>query len=99
MSPDAAALLDAYDTQLRTDAETPGAESVVVVGPLRLVRFVAWPMVGVSILLLVLTQTSLGVEVNGNKNWLALGPFLVQPSEVAKFAMVLWCADVYALMV
>lgn len=32
-------LLTAYDDQLRTDAETPGAESVTRHGPLRLVRF------------------------------------------------------------
>ncbi|WP_344778401.1 GNAT family N-acetyltransferase [Nocardioides panacisoli] len=32
-------LLAAYDEQLRTDAETPGALSVVVLGPLRLVTF------------------------------------------------------------
>jgi cell division protein FtsW len=64
--------------------------------PLRLLRFAAWPMVGVSLVLLVLTQTSMGVEVNGNKNWLALGPLQIQPSEIAKFSMVLWCADVYA---
>src|SRR3954452_18869877 len=64
--------------------------------PLRVLRFLAWPMVAVSLVLLVLTQTSLGVEVNGNKNWLAVGPLQIQPSEIAKFSMVLWCADVYA---
>lgn len=64
--------------------------------PLRVLRFAAWPMLLVAILLLALTQTSLGVEVNGNKNWLGFGPIQIQPSEVAKFAMVLWCADVYA---
>lgn len=32
-------LLAAYDDQLRTDAETPGATSVTRLGPLRLVRF------------------------------------------------------------
>jgi cell division protein FtsW len=64
--------------------------------PLKLLRFAAWPLVLVSLVLLVLTQTSLGVEVNGNKNWLALGPLQIQPSEVAKFSLVLWCADVYA---
>jgi ribosomal protein S18 acetylase RimI-like enzyme len=31
--------LDAYDRRLRTDAETPGAESVVRLGPLRLATF------------------------------------------------------------
>jgi len=64
--------------------------------PLKLLRFAAWPMVGVSLVLLILTQTSLGVSVNGNQNWLGLGPLQIQPSEIAKFSMVLWCADVYA---
>jgi hypothetical protein len=36
---DAATLLAAYDEQLRTDAETPGADSVTRHGPLRLVTF------------------------------------------------------------
>ncbi len=39
MTPTAAELLAAYDEQLRTDAETPGAISVVGLGPLRLVSF------------------------------------------------------------
>ncbi|MCW2785725.1 MAG: cell division-specific peptidoglycan biosynthesis regulator FtsW [Marmoricola sp.] len=65
--------------------------------PLKVLRFAAWPMLAVSVLLLILTQTSLGVSVNGNQNWLSLGgPLQIQPSEVTKFAMVLWCADVYA---
>ncbi len=37
--PTAAELLAAYDEQLRTDAETPGAVSVTRLGPLRLVTF------------------------------------------------------------
>jgi cell division protein FtsW len=65
--------------------------------PLRLLRASAWPMLALSVVLLALTQTSMGVSVNGNKNWLSLGAGLqIQPSEVAKFAMILWCADVYA---
>ena len=39
MTADPAALLEAYDTQLRTDAETPGATAVARLGPLHLVRF------------------------------------------------------------
>ena len=38
----------------------------------------------------------LGVEVNGNTNWLGLGPIQVQPAEVAKLAIVLWAAHIYA---
>ncbi len=64
--------------------------------PLRTLRILAWPGLLLAISMLALTQTGLGVEVNGNQNWLGLGPVQVQPSEVAKFAMVLWCADVYA---
>jgi cell division protein FtsW len=64
--------------------------------PHKLLRMAAWPMLAAAIVLLALTQTSLGVEVNGNKNWLGVGPLQVQPSEIAKFAMVFWTADVYA---
>jgi len=64
--------------------------------PLKMLRMAAWPMLAVSVVMLALTQTGLGKSVNGNQNWLGVGSFVVQPSEVAKFAMVLWCADVYA---
>jgi cell division protein FtsW len=62
----------------------------------RLLRLLAWPAVLVAVVLLALTQTGLGFAVNGNRNWLALGPLTVQPSEIAKLAIVLWAADVYA---
>ncbi len=62
----------------------------------RFLRLLAWPSVLIAVVLLSLTQTSLGFEVNGNRNWLALGPLTVQPSEIAKLAIILWCADVYA---
>ena len=64
--------------------------------PLRLLRWLAWPGLIVATVLIGLTQTSLGVKVNGNTNWLALGPITLQPSEFAKLAMVLWCANLYA---
>jgi cell division protein FtsW len=64
--------------------------------PDRLLRLLAWPSVLVAVVLLALTQTGLGFAVNGNRNWLAFGPLTVQPSEIAKLAVVLWSADVYA---
>jgi cell division protein FtsW len=64
--------------------------------PHRLLRLLAWPALAVAVLLLALTQTGLGKEVNGNTNWLALGPLTLQPSEFAKLAIILWCADLYA---
>ncbi len=63
--------------------------------PHRLVRAMAYPAFSVSLLLLLLTAF-LGVEVNGNTNWLAVGPLLIQPSEIAKFSLVLWAAHIYA---
>ena len=64
--------------------------------PHRLLRGLAWPALVGSTVLLALTQTGLGKEVNGNTNWLALGPVTLQPSEFAKLAIILWCADLYA---
>jgi cell division protein FtsW len=64
--------------------------------PHRLLRAVAWPALIGSAALIYLTSTSLGFEVNGNRNWLALGPLTLQPSELAKLAIILWCADLYA---
>jgi cell division protein FtsW len=64
--------------------------------PHRLLRWLAWPALVVSTVLIYLTSTSLGFAVNGNRNWLALGPLTVQPSELAKLAIILWCADLYA---
>ena len=66
--------------------------------PLGMVRGFAWPALLVAIVLLALVRVpGLGVEVNGNKNWLGLGPFVIQPAEIAKLAIVLWAAHVYAL--
>ena len=64
--------------------------------PRRVVRWLAWPAVLAAVALLALIQTPLGFEVNGNRNWLALGQLTVQPSELAKLATVLWAADVLA---
>ncbi|GAB6984714.1 putative lipid II flippase FtsW [Nocardioides pyridinolyticus] len=65
--------------------------------PHPLLRRLAWLGLLVSIVLLALTQTALGVTVNGNRNWLGVGPFQVQPAEIAKLAIVLWAAHIYAL--
>ncbi len=63
--------------------------------PHRILRMLAWPAMIAAVVLLSLTA-KFGVEINGNKNWLALGPVVIQPAEVAKLALILWCSDVYA---
>ncbi len=62
----------------------------------RVLRSFAWLGMVLAMILLGLTRTPLGVEVNGNTNWLALGPVQIQPSEIAKLAVILWAAHVYA---
>ena len=47
----------------------------------------AWPMYGVSIVLL-LSVLVVGQEVNGAKRWINLAGVQFQPSEVAKFTMI-----------
>ncbi len=64
--------------------------------PQRAVRALAWPGLFLAIGLLGLTMTSLGRTVNGNTNWIGLGPFTLQPSEFAKLGVVIWAAHVYA---
>lgn len=63
--------------------------------PHRWIRRLAWPGYFVSLGLLLLTAF-IGVERNGNQNWLALGPIVIQPAEIAKLALILWAAHVYA---
>ena len=47
-------------------------------------------------LLAVLLIPGVGHAVNGNRNWIGIGPFVVQPSEFAKFLMILWAATLLA---
>jgi cell division protein FtsW len=57
--------------------------------PLRTWKAMSLPILAGSLFLQVLVFTPLGVSVNGNRNWLALGPVSVQPSEFAKLGLVL----------
>jgi cell division protein FtsW len=47
----------------------------------------------VSAFLLILPQVpGLGKTVGGNTNWIGIGSFTLQPSEFAKFGIIIWCA-------
>jgi cell division protein FtsW len=49
----------------------------------------------VSVFLLLIVQV-IGKSVNGNHNWISLGFVDVQPSELAKFMMILWAGFMLA---
>ncbi|MGP7996998.1 MAG: FtsW/RodA/SpoVE family cell cycle protein [Streptosporangiaceae bacterium] len=58
-------------------------------------RAAAYPLMFVSLLGLAVVPF-IGVTVDGGARWLQIGPLQVQPSELAKFAFVLWGADLLA---
>ena len=62
--------------------------------PLRVLRRLSWPAFLLTLVLLLLVLTPLGVEVNGARRWLALGPVTFQPAELAKLTGMLWSAHI-----
>jgi cell division protein FtsW len=50
-----------------------------------------WLFAALALLILVLIP-GVGLEVNGSQRWLPLGPFTLQPSELAKLAVVVYLA-------
>lgn len=66
--------------------------------PVKLHRALAYPILVGAIFLMVLVQVpGIGVAVGGNQNWISLGgPFMLQPSEFGKLALILWGADLLA---
>ena len=62
-----------------------------VLSRLSLTQWKAIARFGVSVsLILLLVVQIIGKSVNGNRNWISLGIIDVQPSEIAKFLMILW---------
>jgi cell division protein FtsW len=51
-------------------------------------------LVVASVLLLLVLVPGVGVAVNGSTRWLGAGALRFQPSELAKFALLVYCADV-----
>ncbi len=55
----------------------------------RRIRSMSWVLYGGAVLLLILVLTPLGVTVNGAQRWIVVGSFQIQPSELAKLAVIL----------
>ena len=64
--------------------------------PLRTIQSLARPAVGVSLLMLVAVLIpGIGKTAGGASSWFAFGGFQIQPSEIAKLAVILFTADVF----
>ncbi|MDT4919756.1 MAG: cell division protein FtsW [Pseudonocardiales bacterium] len=60
-------------------------------------RFMAYPILGLAVIALVAVLIpGVGVSAYGARRWIDVGPLQLQPSELAKLAMVLWGADLLA---
>ncbi|WP_231494941.1 putative lipid II flippase FtsW [Cellulomonas sp. KRMCY2] len=58
---------------------------------------IAWPALAVAMVLqLLVFVPGLGVEANGNRNWILVGGQSIQPSELAKLALAVWLGAVLA---
>ena len=59
-------------------------------------RRLAWPLLLVTIVLLLIPLLpfthGIAPTVNGARRWIDLGPINFQPSELARLAVVIWCA-------
>ncbi len=58
----------------------------------RLLRKFTYPLLGVTVFLLVLVIVGFGRSGGGAARWLRFGPVTIQPAEVAKLTIILWLA-------
>lgn len=59
----------------------------------RLRRYAGWGLTGAVVLLALVLVPGVGITANGAARWLGVGPLQVQPSELAKLALILLVAD------
>jgi cell division protein FtsW len=75
-----------------------GGLLMVVVARLdyRFLRPLAWPIMLGALFLVVLTilpfTHAIAPRINGARRWIRLGPLFLQASEVARLAVIIWCA-------
>ncbi|GAA1122047.1 MULTISPECIES: putative lipid II flippase FtsW [Microbacterium] len=62
--------------------------------PIDFIKKMAWPALFGAIALQLLVFTPLGKADGGNRNWILVGGFTLQPSEFLKLALALWIAYV-----
>lgn len=91
---------NSYEVFVRQLAFTVLGAGVMLVAvkiPLALARRLSGLFLIVVTALILVTFSPLGIEVNGNRNWLPLvAGVRLQPSEFAKLALVIWLAHQFA---
>ncbi|MGL4306949.1 MAG: putative lipid II flippase FtsW [Mycobacteriaceae bacterium] len=65
--------------------------------PIRVLRKLSFPALIIAIILLVMVLVpGIGIEVDGGRRWINVGPLTVQPSEIAKVTLAIWGAHMLA---
>ncbi|MFJ4225838.1 putative lipid II flippase FtsW [Microbacterium sp. NPDC089695] len=64
--------------------------------PMRFLKRMAWPALFAAIALQLLVFTPLGIEDGGNRNWIRIAGFTLQPAEFLKLSLAIWIG--YVLM-
>jgi cell division protein FtsW len=64
--------------------------------PSRLIRTLGYIGLIISFIMLILTFTPLGVEINGAKRWLRIMGITFQPSELAKLTLIIVVSDLFS---
>jgi cell division protein FtsW len=57
-------------------------------------RITPYVLIGTGVLLFAVLVPGIGIVVDGSRRWLGYGPLRMQPSELAKIALLLFCAEV-----
>jgi rod shape determining protein RodA len=84
------------DRQLIFAAVGVIAMGVLAVFSYRKLKAWAWLAYGVAVILLIAVLSPVGTKVAGAQRWIAIGIFQIQPSEVAKLALIITLAAVLA---
>ena len=95
LSPERAELFSVATRQAITVGLAGVIGAILALLPYRFVERMCywWLALGIGLQLAVLV---FGVTVNGNQNWLAIGPVQIQPSEFLKTALIVWMAHALA---
>lgn len=64
--------------------------------PSKWIRFMGYLGLIISLVFLLLTFTSLGVEINGAKRWIEIFGITFQPSELAKLTLIIVVSDLFS---
>jgi len=83
---------DNFSRQLLWVGVSMVSVGIILLLPVRFLRYAAYPAYAATLGLLALSLM-VGVEVHGTRAWLALGPFRLQVSELAKVGTVLAVAQ------